>query len=212
MAKVKTLVVKAHPSLISFQVAPSNIAKSPSVEELGQTTSQAHCPSAQSSTVKLSLFPLVSVMVTVVVFQTLELVILAIQFQVAHVSPVSHLGIPKLNTAADEVQLLVTVALSQASKVVVVQTLIVAACQLVPSAPLGIVKFKTAALLVQELVTEAEVHAAHVVVDPTHTVAALPVSHFSPFRLEYCAFLILSPSSLSLKSIKSSCAMEFFSS
>ena len=81
-----------------------------------------------------------------------------------------------------------------------------------PCGHCGTTKFNTALWQSPELVTHAQLPGAQVVVDPTHTVAALPVSHFSPFRFEYCAFLILSPSSLSLKSIKSSCAMEFFSS
>lgn len=64
---------------------------------------------------------------TVVTFQALELVTQAIQFQVAHVSHLSPLGIPKSNTAALQVQVLLTVAQHHASNVVVVQALTVAA-------------------------------------------------------------------------------------
>lgn len=106
-------------SLISFPVLPSNNTTCPSVEEDGHNTSQAHSPSSPSDTVKLSLFPLVSVIVTVVTFQLLELVIDAIQFPVAQVFQVSHLshfspsGITKSNTAALDVPELVTDALVQ---------------------------------------------------------------------------------------------------
>jgi hypothetical protein len=68
----------------------------------------------------------------------------------------------------------------------------------------GIVKSNTAALDVQEFTTLAELHGVQVVVDHTVIVAAVPVSHFSHLRLEYCAFLILLPSSESEKSMKSS--------
>ena len=107
---------------------------------------------------------------------------------VSHLSP---LGIVKLNTAAEEVPLLVTLADVQASHVVVVHTLIVAAAQvfqvshLSPLSPLGIVKSKTAALDVQELVTLAELQAAQVVVLQTVIVAAVHGSHCSHFKLEY---------------------------
>ena len=127
-------------------------------------------------------------MVTVVVLPALELVILAIQFPVAQVC---HLGIPKLSTAADEVPLLVTVASSQASNVVVVPTVIVAASQSVPSCPSvqathsGMLKFNTAAVDVQELVTVAELQGVQVDTVPTVIVAAVHGSPCSPFRLEY---------------------------
>ena len=68
---------------------------------------------------------------TVVIFQAFVEVTQAIQFQagqvhhVAHISHLSHFGIPKFNTAASQVQVLVTVAEHQASKVVVVHTIIV---------------------------------------------------------------------------------------
>jgi hypothetical protein len=181
-----------HQSLISFHVAQSNTAKCQSVEEFGQTTSHAHCQSAQSLTVKLSLSQFVSVIVTVVIFQTLLLVILATQF---HVAPVAHCGIVKSNTAALLVHVFVTLAFVHGLHVVVVQTVIVAAapsCQSVqsfqslpstqsfPSFPsahaahCGIVKFNTAALLVQLFVTLASVPASHVVVVHTVIVAAVP--------------------------------------
>lgn len=120
-------------SLINFQVAPSNTAKCQSVDELGHTTSQLHCQSSQSEIWNVSTLVLVSVIVTVVIFQLLELVILAIQFQVAQVA---HCGIVKSNTAALLVQELVTLAFVQGFQVVVLQTVIVAAaqsCQSVPS-------------------------------------------------------------------------------
>jgi hypothetical protein len=74
----------AHQSLICFQSVQSNTAKFQSVEELGQTTSHTHCQSAQSLTVNVSSSQFVSVIVTVVIFQLLLLVILAIQFQAGH--------------------------------------------------------------------------------------------------------------------------------
>jgi hypothetical protein len=80
----------AHQSLISFHVAQSNTAKCQSVEEFGQTTSHTHCQSAQSLTVNVSTSQFVSVIVTVVIFQLLLLVILAIQFQAGHSSHSSH--------------------------------------------------------------------------------------------------------------------------
>lgn len=81
------------------------------------------------------------------------------------------------------------------------QTIAGQVCPVSPLSPFGIVKSSTAADVVPELVTHAHVPAAPVVVDPTVTVAAVHVSPFSPFRFEYCAFLILSPSSLSLNRI-----------
>jgi hypothetical protein len=80
----------APPSLIIFPVAQSNTAKCQSVLLAGQITSQLHCPSAQSCTWNASVVPLVSVIVTVVIFHTLELVILDIQFQVGQVGQSSH--------------------------------------------------------------------------------------------------------------------------
>lgn len=68
-------------SFIIFPVAQSNTAKCQSVLKLGHTTSHAHSQSAQSWIWNVSVVQLVSVIVTVVVFQTLELVMLAIQFQ-----------------------------------------------------------------------------------------------------------------------------------
>lgn len=97
------------------------------------------------------------------------------------VSHLSHFGIVKLNTAALEVPLLVTLAFVQASHVVVVQTEIVAAVHVSPVSHLshlGIQKLNTAALLVQELVTVAELPGDRVDVVPTETVAAVQVSHF----------------------------------
>ena len=79
-------------SLISFHVAPSNKTTSQSVELFGQSTSHAHSPSCQSSISKLVESPSVSVIVTVVVFHALELVTLAIQFQVGHVGHCGHSG------------------------------------------------------------------------------------------------------------------------
>ena len=217
----------AHQSLISFHVAQSNTAKCPSVAEFGQTTSHAHCQSAQSLTVNVSASQFVSVIVTVVIFQLLLLVILAIQF---HVAPVAHCGIVKSNTAALLVHVFVTLAFVHGLHVVVVQTVIVAAapsCQSVQSfqslpstqsfpsvhaTHCGIVKFNIAALDVQLFVTLASVPAAHVVVLHIVIVADVQsapsfqsapsshfgqVSHFSHFRLEYFAFLILLLSSLS---------------
>lgn len=143
-------------------MAQSNKTISPSVEEAGQSTSQAHCPSAQSSTSKLKGSHSSKFIVTVVVFQTLELVTLVIQFQSApscpscqfcpscqsfqsfqsahagHVSQVSHLGIVKLSTAALEVPELVTLAEDHAAQVEVVPTEMVAAApstQSLPSLP-----------------------------------------------------------------------------
>lgn len=183
--KLKVLVFKSDIfkllSFISFHVAPSNATISPSVEELGQRTSPAPCPSAQSSTVKLLLSPLVSVIVTVVVFHALELVTLAIQFPVGHVSPVSHLGIPKLNTAAEEVPLLVTVALSQASKVVVVPTLIVAANPVSHLSP-----FKSTLALVR--VTTFQSSSVKSISSPLKAALTIagqvcPVSHLSPLGI-----------------------------
>lgn len=86
-------------------------------------------------------------------------------FQVSHLSPLSHLshlGIVKSNTAADEVHELATDAEVQASPVVVLHTVIVAALpvsHLSPLSPLGIVKSNTAALEVQLFTTLAEVQA-----------------------------------------------------
>ena len=108
-------------------LVPSNTAKCPSQAELGQSTSPLHCQSAPSHTEKDEEHPLVSHIVTVVTFQALELSTQAIQFQVAQVSHLSPLGIPKLNTAALQVQLLLTVAQHHASNVVVVHALTVAA-------------------------------------------------------------------------------------
>lgn len=137
--------------MISFHVVQSKSTTSQSVLELGQITSQAHCPSAQSCTSKLKGSHSSKFIVTVVVFQLLELVTLVIQFQSApscpscqfcpscqsfqsfqsahagHVAPVSHLGIVKLSTAALEVPELVTDADVQAAQVVVLPTVIVAA-------------------------------------------------------------------------------------
>ena len=98
---------------------------------------------------------------------------------------VAHCGIPKLNTAADDVQLLVTVAELHGDRVVVAQAVIVAAAQSAQSFPsaqslpsshfahCGIVKSNTAAELVQELTTLAGLQAAQVVVLPTVIVAAV---------------------------------------
>jgi hypothetical protein len=75
----------------------------------------------------------VQVISTVVIFQAFVEVTQAIQFQAGHVhqvaqvSPLSPFGIPKLNTAALLVHELLTVAQHQASNVVVVHTLTVAA-------------------------------------------------------------------------------------
>jgi hypothetical protein len=80
-------------SLSSFHVAQSNTAKCQSVLLAGHLTSQSHdppLPSAQSCTWNVSTVQLVSVIVTVVVFHVLELVIDAIQFQVAPVAPCGH--------------------------------------------------------------------------------------------------------------------------
>lgn len=74
-------------SLIIFHVAPSNNTISQSVLELGHTTSHAHSQSAQSWIWNVSVVQLVSVIVTVVVFQALLLVIDEIQLpagQVGH--------------------------------------------------------------------------------------------------------------------------------
>lgn len=70
-------------SFISFQVVQSKSTTSQSVLELGQSTSQAHCPSDQSCTSKLKGSHSSKFIVTVVVFQLLELVTLVIQFQSA---------------------------------------------------------------------------------------------------------------------------------
>lgn len=128
---------------------------------------------------KLSEFQSVSVIVTVVVFHTLEEVTLAIQFPV---SPVLPFGIVKLNTAADEVQELLTEALVPGFPVVVVQTDIVAALQVAQVSHLGIVKSNTALVVVPLFTTLAEVQAHQVVVLQTVIVAAVPGS---PFRFLY---------------------------
>jgi hypothetical protein len=78
--------------------------------------------------------------------------------------------------------------------------------------PSGIVKSKTAAQDVPLFTTLAELQGAPVVVVPTAIVAASHVSHFSHLRLEYCAFLILLPSSESENSMKSPLAIVNFSS
>lgn len=140
-------------SFISFPVTPSNTARCQSVELLGHITSPLHCPSAQSETVKDSESPLVSVMVTVVIFQLLELVILAIPFQ-------SSPSVPSL-PSAPSFQSFHAAPVSHLS-------------------PLGIVKFSIAAELVPELVTLALVPAAPVVVVPTVTVAAAHGVHGLP--------------------------------
>ena len=68
---------------------------------------------------------------TVVIFQLFVEVTQAIPFpaghvhQIGHWSHLSHFGIPKFNTAASQVQVLVTVAQHHASNVVVVPTVIV---------------------------------------------------------------------------------------
>ena len=184
-------------SLINLPVAQSNTARCQFVLLAGHTTSPLPSPSAQSSTVKLELSQSVSVIVTVVVFHTLELVTLEIPL------PVFPLGIVKLNTAALLVPELVTLALVPAAHVDVVPTAIVAAAQSLPSAQSlpathsGIVKLNTAALDVPELVTVALEPGAPVVTVPTVIVAAVQGSPCSPFRLLYCAFLILFQSSLS---------------
>jgi hypothetical protein len=83
-------------SLIFFQVAPSNIAIFPDVALAGQVTSQLHdhpLQSAQSCTWNVSTVQLVSVIVTVVVFQALLLVMEYIPFPVGHCThciPCSH--------------------------------------------------------------------------------------------------------------------------
>ena len=160
-------------SFISFPVAQSNTARCQSVLLAGHTTSPVHVPGVPC-------------------------------------------GIQKFNIAALEVPTLVTVAELHGDSVVVVPTVIVAASQSahgVQSSPsshgshlahCGIEKFNTAALLVPELVTVAEEPGTHVVTVPTVIVAAaqsapgVPGSPCSHFRLEYCAFLILLPSSESL--------------
>ena len=175
------------PSLISFQVAQSKIATSQSTLLAGQLTSPLPVPSAQSEIWNVSTVELVSVIVTVVIFQLLELVILAIQFQVA---PVAHCGMVKSNTAALLVQVLVTVALVQGFPVVVFPTVIVAAAQSsqsVQAIHCGILKSNTAFVDVQLFTTVAELQAAQVDTVPIVIVAAaqscqscqgFPCSHF----------------------------------
>ena len=115
----------------------------------------------------------------------------------------SPLGIQKLRIAALLVPTFVTVAELPGERVVVVQTVIVAAAPSVPSvqschgsplAPLGIVKLNTAALDVPELVTLALVQGSQVVVVHTVIVAAaqsaqsapgVQGSHCSHLRFEY---------------------------
>lgn len=75
----------APPSFIIFPVFPSNKATLPSTAELGQTTSQAHSPSAPSDTVNVVVFQLVSVISTVCTFHAVVSVIVEIQFHVAQV-------------------------------------------------------------------------------------------------------------------------------
>ena len=88
----------------------------------------------------------------------------------------------KSNTAALDVQLLVTLALLPAAQVVVLPTVIVAAAQSSPSsqgshlAHCGIVKSNIAADDVQELTTLALLHGVPVVVLHTVIVAAAPSS------------------------------------
>lgn len=85
--------VKAFPeSLIYFPLTQLKRATFPSVEELGQSTSQLHSPSSPSETSKELESPFVSVIVTVVIFQALELVILAIQFPSSQSCPSAHAG------------------------------------------------------------------------------------------------------------------------
>ena len=78
-----------HESLISLPVVQSKRTTLPFTLELGHRTSQAHSQSCQSWIWNVSTFQLVSVIVTVVVFQDLELVIDDIPLPVA---PVGHWG------------------------------------------------------------------------------------------------------------------------
>lgn len=108
--------------------------------------------------------------------------ILAQSHQSSHFAP---LGIVKFNTAALQVQVLVTQAQVPDSHVVVVHTVIVAAAPSSHFAPCGMVKSNIAAQQVPELHTHTLVHGSHVVTQPTSIVAALPVSHFKSFLAQH---------------------------
>lgn len=95
--------------------------------------------------------------------------------------PLGPCGTVKLNTAADDVPELVTLALEPGAPVVVVPTATVAALPFVPGLPRGMVKFSTAAIDVPTLVTDAGVLGVPVVVVPTVIVAALPSFPAGPF-------------------------------
>jgi len=129
------------PSLISFQVAPSNTTTSQSVELAGQFTSQLPLPLSPLGIPKLRIASvLVHTLVTVALLQAGNVVVVQIAI-VAHgqVAPVSHSGIPKSNTAALEVQELTTVTELQAGNVDTLPTAIVAA---VPGFPCSHFRFE----------------------------------------------------------------------
>ena len=173
-------------SFINFHVDQSNNTTSQSVELAGHNTSQAHSQSLPSHTLKHEHVPSVSSIVTVVTFHALLLVTQAIQFHAGQVSHcthwlhVSHFGITKFNTAALEVQELVTHAQVQAAHVVVDHTETVAAVPVSHFAHFGIIKSDIATLELQELVTLASVHGSHVQVVQTAIVAASHGSHLHP--------------------------------
>jgi len=97
------------------------------------------------------------------------------------VLPVAPCGIPKLNTAADELPLFVTVAFDPGESVDVVPTEIVAALPDGPALPVGIPKFKTTFDELPELVTVALAPGVNVVVVPTVTFdATRPTSCVDP--------------------------------
>ena len=86
--------------------------------------------------------------------------------------PVAPAGIPKLNTAADELPLFVTVAFDPGVSVEVVPIVMVAELPAGPALPVGIPKFRTTLEELPELVTVAFAPADNVVVEPTVTLAA----------------------------------------
>lgn len=124
---------------------------------------------------------------TVVIFQAFVEVTQAIQFQAGHVhhvaqvSHLSHFGIPKLNTAASHVQLLLTVAQHQASNVVVVHMLTVAHGQVAHVSPFKQV-LASANVTTHPLVSVKSIlfqlkAAAHILGHVAHVHPVSPLSH-----------------------------------
>lgn len=175
-----------------FPSTQSNKAMSSSVELLGQTTSPAHCQSCQSATWNDVSVQSVSVIVTVVIFQTLVAVTLSIQFHSGHSGHSghsSHSGHCKVVFAFSIVTSVQSSLLKTKSSPTNPQLTIEA--QSVPSCP----SCQSAPSF-----------------QSCQSCQFCQGSPFSHFKLEYLAFLILLSSSLSAINIISSWAIVVFSS